>query len=180
MIQRPRVIKTTTKAASGGVIVIAAILALLFFRGPGLGTGESDSENETSGTDRPAMATTEPVTTTGGSPTTPSESPDVTDDSGGLTPDEQKALSGKVLGILIDEYSYRMEVPGDATPIYREAELQRLVQLAKQADGDSNGIRVRILRRENARASTEEQLKLELSRVGINSDAFYMPETFVP
>lgn len=181
MSKRPRVLKTTTRAASGGVIVVAAVLALLFFRGLGMGSGEGESED--TGSDRPAMATTEAPASnraTDTKPQMPTKSPGVTDDSGGLTPDEQKALSGNVLGILIDEYSYLMELPSSSDSLYRPAELDRLLQLAKQAKGDSNGIRVRILRRENARASTEEQLKLELSRIGVKADAFYMPETFVP
>ena len=52
--------------------------------------------------------------------------------------------------------------------------------LAELAEGDTNGIRVRILRRENARASAEEKLKLELQHVGIRTGAVYMPEDFVP
>jgi hypothetical protein len=39
---------------------------------------------------------------------------------------------------------------------------------------------VKILRRENARASAEFELKSELERIGIRSDAMMMPDEFVP
>ncbi|MCR9197964.1 MAG: hypothetical protein NXI04_04940 [Planctomycetaceae bacterium] len=176
MSKRPRILKTTARAASGGVIVIAALLALLFFRGPGLGQGEGDADSDAADT---AMASTE--TPAGGATPTvaPAESAP-TAENGGLTPDEERALSDKILAILIDEHEYRLEVPGEAETLYRPIEMERLLELAELAEGDSNGIRIRILRRENARASAEEKLKLELEHVGIRTDAVYMPEEFVP
>lgn len=179
MSKRPRILKTTTRAASGGVIVIAALLALLFFRGPGLGQGEGDSE--TDGAESAMASTQNPA----GSPAaaTPTVAPAETDpatETGGLTSDEERALSDKILAILIDEHEYRLEVPGDGETLYRPVRLERLLELAQLAEGDSNGIKVRILRRENARASAEEKLKLELEHVGIRTDAVYMPEEFVP
>ena len=172
MVKRPRVIKSTVKAASGGVIVVAALLALIFFKGPGLGTGEGTEEN-------PAMATT--ASPANEEPAAPaSDSPAVVEDDGGLTEDEKKALSGNVLAVLIDEHEFRMALPGDAGTIYREVEFTRLLELAQEAEGDSNGIRVRILRRENARASAEERLKRELFGVGVKTNAIYMPADFVP
>lgn len=172
MTKRPKVFKSAARAASGGVIVVAALLALFFMKGPGLGSGEGPEEN-------PTMATTE--TPTSEEPAAPvSESPPVVEDEGGLTDDEKKALAGNVLAVLIDEHDFRMALPGDAGPIFREIEFARLLELAQEAKGDSNGIRVRILRRENARASAEERLTRELFGVGVNKNAIYMPEDFVP
>lgn len=175
MSKRPRIIKTTARAASGGVIVIAALLALLFFRGPGLGKGEGEADSS-------PLATTDPPdsSSTEATHTSLTSAPADIDDHGGLTPDEEKALSEKILAILIDEHEYRLEIPNDDETIYKTVDLQRLLELAQLAEGDSNGIRVRILRRENARASAEEKLKLELQHVGIRSDAVYMPDEFVP
>lgn len=177
MSKRPRILKTSARAASGGVIAIAALLALLFFRGLGFGEGEGEGDAE-----RDAMASTDatapPAATTTSLPSEP-DAPAI-DEAGGLTPDEERALSDRILAILIDEHEYRLEVPTDTETLYKPVELERLLDLAALAEGDSNGIRVRILRRENARASAEEKLKLELQHVGIRTDAVYMPEEFVP
>ena len=179
MSKRPRILKTTARAASGGVIVIAALLALLFFRGPGLGQGEGDADSDAADSADSAMASTE-TPAGGATPTVAPADSDPTAETGGLTPDEERALSDKILAILIDEHEYRLEVPGDSETLYRPIEMERLLELAELAEGDSNGIKTRILRRENARASAEEKLKLELEHVGIRTDAVYMPEEFVP
>ncbi|MCP4783934.1 MAG: hypothetical protein GY903_29240 [Fuerstiella sp.] len=167
--KRPRVIKTTARAATGGVIVVAALLALLFFRGAGSGTGDGESSNPL-----PSMVTTESNADLAEKPS------ETTLADGGLTADEQKALSDQVLSILIDEHDYLMEIPGDSTTIYRPTEMERLVELARQAEGDSNGIRVRILQRESARPSAEEKLKSALAAAGIDVDALYQQSEFVP
>lgn len=153
-------------------MVIAALLALMFLRG-GAGDPDSDSEAESGA----------PMVTTETDPTATeareAKSPEA-DSNGGLTPDEEKALSGKVLSILIDERSYLMAVPTDSGPIYRPAELSRLVELAQRAEGDSNGIRVRILQRETARVSANEDLKASLETVGISADGVYFQSEFIP
>ena len=174
--KRPTPMKSTVKAASGGAIVIAVILALFFFKGPGLGSGDGTSDNNST-----AMATTQPPGQSTNTTTPPLGSDTIEPkENGGLTQDEEKALSGHVLAILIDEHNFLMEVPTDSGPVYRPAEIKRLLELAKLADGDSNGIRIRLLRRENARASAEEQLTLDLSRIGIQESAIHMPADFIP
>ncbi|MEZ6061412.1 MAG: hypothetical protein R3C19_13795 [Planctomycetaceae bacterium] len=85
-----------------------------------------------------------------------------------------------MLTVLIDEYDYLILIPSESEPVYRKAELSRILQLAKQTKGDSNGIRVRIQRRDNSRASAEHQLTNELQRAGIGNDAIYMASEFVP
>ena len=82
--------------------------------------------------------------------------------------------------MLIDEHTFLVEIPGSPDPIFRPTPLKRILELAPQAKGDANGIRVKILRRENARASSEFELKSELERIGIRSDAMMMPGEFVP
>lgn len=158
----------------GGVAVVAALLALMFLRG-GAGDPSSDTEAESG----PPMISTETETDTT-SPEIPVTAPAEVDLGGGLTPDEARALSGKVLSILIDERSYLMAVPTDDEPIYRPAPLSRLVELAQQAEGDSNGIRVRILQRETARVSASEDLKAGLEAVGISADGVYFQAEFIP
>jgi hypothetical protein len=170
--KRPSVMKSTARAGAGGAVVIGALLALLFLRGGG-GSPGPDSETN-SGT---PMVTTETDQT---ATEIPAKAPSQSDSSGGLTADEEKALSGELLSILIDERSYLMAVPTDSEPIYRPTELSRLLKLAALAEGDSNGIRVRILQRETARVSAKEDLKAELAKIGISSDAVYTQAEFIP
>lgn len=179
-MKRPSVAKSTAQAASGGVIVVVALLALMFFKG--VGTGTSSSDPAASVSQQPSLATTKPVSTT--PLETPSSTPsaNTADDklsTGGLTQDEQKALSGKILGVLIDEREYLMEIPSEDKTIFRPTSLERLVELARLADGDTNGIRVRILQRETARPSAEQILRNQLVKVGIGSDAIYLSGEFV-
>ena len=99
---------------------------------------------------------------------------------GGLTEDERKALSGNILTVLIDDYQYMIELPGTPGTILRPAELSRIVKLASLAKGDSNGIKVRVLIRQSARASAEKQLQADLEHSGIHRDAIMMTSEFVP
>jgi hypothetical protein len=85
-----------------------------------------------------------------------------------------------VFTVLIDEKNFLIELPGDLDPVYRETSLPRVIELAKLAKGDSNGIRVRILRRESARASAEFDLIDGLHKAGIAKDSTIMPADFVP
>ena len=166
--------------------MIGALLALLFLRGFGGGSAGTDDETS-AGSAKTSMATTE-------SPSVPSDIPATvpaatvpaatvpaaTNSRGGLTSDEEKALSGKVLAVLVDERSYLMEVPTDGGPVYRPTDLDRLLELAKLAEGDSNGIRVRVLHRENARVSAEHNLKTQLANIGIGPNAVYSAAEFIP
>ena len=47
------------------------------------------------------------------------------------------------------------------------------VEVAQQASGDSNGIRVRIQKRNTARASAEEKILSELEQAGVGRDAVF-------
>lgn len=181
-----KVVRGTSKAVTGGAALLLAFLALMLFRlgGGGLsGTGENgDGAGGTNGSDgsapeeKPALVTG----VTAGN-LRPGDSAVAVDQDSGLTPDERKALSGHVLTVLVDEHNYLIEIPSaEGKPGWLPCELRRVVQLAARASGDSNGMKVRILRRENSRASAEEQLKLDLGREGIHSDAVHMSESFVP
>ena len=84
------------------------------------------------------------------------------------------------MGILIDERSYLLKIPGTPQDIFRPSTLDRVVQLAKMVSGDVNGIRVVILRRETARVTAEQNLKAALVEAGISANAVYMPNHFTP
>lgn len=169
-----KAVRKTSRAGLGGGALLIALALFLLFRGfgPG-GTGQSGSgttENDAEGA--APLATTDPRAVMSKS-TTSAAGPVLTDD-------ERKALSGDLLTILIDEHDYLMEVPGEPTAVYRPTPLERLVELAGLTKGDTNGTRIRILRRSTARASAEQKLKLELGRAGIKDDATLMPAEFIP
>lgn len=179
-----RIMKSSSRATMGGTALLAALVMYLLMNfGTGFGTGSSNSKGgpapESSGesTSRESASQTKNDAPKIDQATPTSLVPDSR--SGGLSDDEKKALNGNVLTVLIDERSYFIEIPGQES-LYRPTDLKRILELAKHASGDTNGIRVRVLRRETARASAEEQLKLDLARIGINSTAIYMSETLVP
>lgn len=154
--------RKVTRTASGGIIVIVALLAVLFMQGPGTGDGES-SDPGSSSSDSELLASTN----AGGVPL-------ATDQQyGGLTDNEQAALSGKTLIVLIDEYDYWMQVLGDGAETWQPIELARLAEVARQAPGDSNGIRVRIEKRVTSRPRAELKLLEEFEKVGISKDAIF-------
>ena len=154
--------RKVTRTASGGIIVIVALLAVLFMQGPGTGDGES-SDPGSSSSDSELLASTN----AGGVPLATDQQ------HGGLTDNEQAALSGKTLVVLIDEHDYRVQVSGDDPEAWTPIELARLAEVARHATGDSNGIRVRIQKRVTARASAEQKILLELEKVGIGEDAIF-------
>ena len=154
--------RKVTRTASGGVIVIVALLAVLFMQGPGTGDGES-SDPGSSSSDSELLAS---ANANGVVPTTDQQ-------PGGLTDNEQAALSGKTLIVCIDEHDYWMQVSGDGPDTWQPIELARLVEVARQAPGDSNGLRVRIEKRVTSRPSAEQKILLELEKVGIGKDAIF-------
>jgi len=154
--------RKVTRTASGGVIVIVVLLAVLFMQGLGTGDGESSDSGRSSGDSQlPAS------TNAGGVLHAANQQ------HGGLTDNEQAALSGKTLIVLIDEYDYQMQVPGDGPETWQPIQLTRLAEVARQATGDSNGIRVRIEKRVTSRARAERKLLQELEKVGIGKDAIF-------
>lgn len=184
----PRLVRGSSRAGVGAGAALIGLALFLLFRGfgfgPGSGSGEESSETQTageesdSGTSEILAATADPAAT--------KESLDKSTEANdrartnGLSVDEEKAISGNVLTVLIDEHDYLMQIPGTTDVVYRRCELPRLIELAKLTKGDTNGIRVRILRRESARASSESQIKVDLAHAGISPDAVVMPQGFVP
>lgn len=171
-----KIVRSTSRAATGGAAIFIAFLAFMMLRFGTGGSGGDPATVSTGSSGSPPLASSVPP-----ADGTAALTSLVTDPvKGGLTDDEQTALSGTTLTLLIDERSYLMELPFKESPLYRPVELTRAIELARLAKGDTNGIKVRILRRENARVSAEESLKLELSRKGISADAIHMSEHFVP
>ncbi len=179
-----KIVRSTSRAGVWGGALLIGLALFLLFRGfgPG-GTGSSNSGSglESNGGSDPKISTSAP-TSAAPSSTSPAPTSLTAPDplAGGLTDDEKKALSGDVLTVLIDEHRFLMELPGSPDPIFRPIPLERVVELATLSKGDTNGVKVKILRRETSRASAEFQLKSELERRGIRGDSLVMPTEFVP
>ena len=180
----PRLVRGSSRAGVGAGAVLIGLALFMLFRGFGLGPGNGTGEDGSGGAANQEAEEAEilaadsapsdkKVQEDPGNGTSPQS-------KGGLTFDEEKAIAGNVLTVLIDEHDYLMQIPGTTDSVYRRAELARLVELAKRAKGDTNGIRVRILRRESARASAENQIKADLMHAGLTADAIVMPRDFVP
>lgn len=172
-----KIVRKTSKAATGGAALFIAFLAVMLFRN---GVGNPDAGGKPSSNNNPAMATN--ATPDGLPASRQQEAKPAPAGTAGteLSDDERKAMSGKVLTVLIDERSYLLQIPTSGQPLYRPVTIERLRAIAPLSRGDENGIRVNILRRENARASAEEQLKLDLARCGISAKNIYMSEDFIP
>ncbi len=175
-----RVARGTSRAGVGGGALLIGFALFMLFRGFGSGgTGESGSGTGATGT--PMITSGSPSTSPDAATSKASQAIAAPDSvEGGLTDDEEKALSGDVFSVLIDEHDYLIELPGTSESIFRPSTLDRVVELALLARGDTNGIKVRILRRESSRASAEFQLKTALERKGVRTDAIVMPGEFVP
>ncbi len=174
-----QIVRGTSRAGMGGGAILIGLALFMLFRGfgPG-GTGASGS-----GTGKGTTSTGHTKTAVRSSETNPDKNPSLAAPEsvvGGLTDDERKALSGDLLTILIDDFQYMIELPGNPDSIHRQADLSRILQLASLAKGDSNGIKVRILIRQSARASAESQLLADLEHSGIHRDAIMMTTEFVP
>lgn len=176
-----KVITGTSRASIGGGALLIGLALFLLFRGfgPGgtgmSGSGTSPGEGQNEGDNSTITASDVPVSEPQSKALV---APDQVD--GGLTDDEKKSLSGDTFTVLIDERSYFIAIPGQDTSVYRPTPLKRILELATLSKGDSNGIKVKILRRESARASAEAELKFGLEREGIRNDAIIMPGDFIP
>lgn len=174
-----QIVRGTSRAGMGGGAILIALALFMLFRGMGPGGTGASGSGTGKGTTMPEQS--QPAV--GSSESNPDENPSLAAPEsvvGGLTDDERKALSGDLLTVLIDDFQYMIELPGNPDAIHRPTELSRIVQLASLAKGDSNGIKVRVLIRQSARASAESQLLADLEHSGIHRDAIMMTSEFVP
>jgi|GEM_PF-1526483 len=146
--------------AGGGVLILGIILGQYFGLTPGINTGSGDGEEkkESPADSQAIMASTQsdivPVLIQ------PEPNPE---------PKQKKTQSElplKVLDILIDNRSYLVKASSQPQDQYRPAEIGEIVQQAKQASGDEDGIRIRVYRKGSARVIPESLLKDELKKAG--------------
>ena len=174
-----QIVRNTSRAGMGGGAILIALALFMLFKGFGPGgtatSGAGTGKGSTTPEHAKAAVGTAETNPDGGSSLAAHDSA-----VGGLTEDERKALSGDLLTVLINDFEYMIELPGNPDSIHRPAELSRIVELASLAKGDSNGIKVRVLIRQSARASAESQLLADLEHSGIHRDSIMMTSEFVP
>jgi hypothetical protein len=150
--------KSSNAAVKGvGAAVVVAFLIGMYSGIPGFGGGEGAQGNASAA-----------AAATGGGPV------ETADD---LT---KTGLEDNVLTVLIDGHEYAVLTKRDGQEEYRAASVDQVVSLAKIARGDDTGVRVKVLRRESARASAEEQLRGSLVNAGIPAPSIYWPNRFLP
>lgn len=183
MARRFRTVRRTTLT---GVILAAAYLIYTMMPGTLGGPGDEGDSAVTAPTKQPLQDTTDRSEIL---PAIESDSAVVvTAAAGGSSQNEPATaaatanwLSGGVLTLLIDEYQLFARVEHGQGTRYEAISLDKAVQLAQRAAGDANGIRVRILRRETARAAAEEQLQQALrQQASLPDDAIYLASELVP
>jgi hypothetical protein len=179
-----KVVRGTTKAGVGVGAIALGMLAFLLLRGfgPGGSGGAGDAGEGSDGAqDRTSVAASDDATSAPADSDRSSAQPrGLSGDDDDLTSDERSALASQVLSVLIDERQFLIQIAATPTPLFRPSPLARIAELAARAPGDTNGIRVRILRRETARPSAENELREVLKSVGLLDDAILMPAETVP
>lgn len=144
--------------AGGGVLILGIILGQFFGLTPGINTGpgEGEGEEKTKSTadSQAILASTE------------SDIVPVLIQPEPKQKRSQSELPLKVLDILIDDRSYLVKASSQPQDRYRPAEIEEIVQQAKQASGDEDGIRIRVYRKGSARVIPESLLKDELKKAG--------------
>lgn len=147
----------STVAKGVGAAVVVAFLIGMYTGIPGFGGGSGAQGNA--------------AITSSGSGGGPIEATDDLTETG---------LEDNVLTVLIDESKFSVLTKRDGAEKYSPATMEQVVSLAKTAEGDQTGVRVKVLRRESAWASAEEELKSSLVSGGIPASAIYWPKQLLP
>lgn len=86
-------------------------------------------------------------------------------------PDEEAPPPSAVIYVMIDGRDYFLRRSPEGKAPFRPATLESVVEAAKAATGDDNGIRVRIAQKSSSRETTERALRAKLAEAGIPADA---------
>lgn len=86
-------------------------------------------------------------------------------------PPRPRSASGDVVHIMVDERDFLYEAAGGAVPTYQPIALEKLVEMARIAKGNEDGVRVSISRRGSARAKAEIELRDRLLEAGLSEEA---------
>ena len=150
--------KKRTAATGAGIIGLALLLSWLLnlfnFGGGEGGDGDKDAD---SGTAAVSMV----------------------DPNADVIPVTQPQMGNfKVLDVLIDDRSYFVRAAGSDDE-YLAKQLDEVIRLTKTAEGNDDGIRVRISRRKDARISTQQDLQRALQDAGLSEDNWLLLKEYV-
>ena len=151
------------RTIAGGVLAVGILIGA-FLSGwniPGLGTGAPETGSEADDTpDEFALATLDAEVEIIPAPV-------------------PVPLTDDVVDVRIEDRSYWVRQLLAGKKVYQPAELDQIVEWAKKAKGDAQGIRVRISRRGSARVSTWETLQHELTQAGLSQSSVLLQEGLV-
>ena len=150
--------KKRTAAAGAGIVGLALLLSWLLnlfnFGGGDGGDGDKDAD---SGTAAVSM---------------------VAPDADVIPVTQSQMGNFKVLEILIDDRSYYVRA-ADSDDEYLAKPLDEVIRLTKTAEGNADGIRVRISRRKDARISAQQDLQRALQDAGLSEDDWLLLKEYV-
>lgn len=151
------------RALLGGVAVVAVVLTA-FFTGiiPGFGGGSGTGD----GTSTSLSAETGEETTTtetAGETTTPD-------------PPLPTTVPQELVQVVVENDMYGLQIPDGR---YKVVPMSEVVEAAKSATGNEDGIKIRILRKASAKVVAWSTLADELEKAGIARTAILIPKKLV-
>ena len=141
-------------AVGGGAILVLGVLFGMF--GPfgfGSGSGEADGDGVVATTDPSASAT--------------------------VTSPEKRSTDGPAdnITIVIDGHDFLQVVNVGGKAVQRAITLEDILKQVQTVPGDQDGIKIRVLRKDSARASAENALLTALNEGGVSNESVYMPDS---
>ena len=152
----------------GGIAILAIVLTTFFNGGiPGFGTGSGQGDGTTQAVQSEADdGAVQPVN---------SDSP-TSEETRKPVPPKPAAAPAEVVQIVVEGDEFRL-MRSDGT--YRVAPISRIVKDALSATGNEDGIKVRILRKKNAKVVAWSTLENELEKSGIKASEILRPKRLV-
>jgi hypothetical protein len=138
----------------GAVLVVALAAALNYFTGfpPGLGGGSGEDGGSNSDASDTRVGVSE----------YPSNDVTTTDDT-----------FASVVRIVVEKDGYSLKQIVEGSVEYQPAELDRIIELARNATGNDAGVRVVLTSRQAARPPAENLLKSKLLEAGLTEREIY-------
>ena len=152
----------------GGIAILAIVLTT-FSTGviPGFGTGSGQGD----GTMQVVQSEADDGAVQPANPETPTS-----EETPKPVPPKPVAAPAEVVQIVVEGDEFRLKHSDD---IYRVALISRIVKDALSATGNEDGIKVRILRKKNAKYVAWSTLENELEKSGIKASEILIPKRLV-
>lgn len=152
----------------GGIAILAIVLTT-FFNGviPGFGTGSGQGDG--------TMQAVQSEADDGAVQPVNSDTP-TSEETTKPVPPKPVAAPAEVVQIVVEGDEFRLKHSDGA---YRVAPISRIVKDALSATGNEDGIKVRILRKKNAKVLAWSTLENELEKCGIKPSEILKPKRLV-